>query len=108
MFSSWIFRSRVRLAELFALFPRVRVYNYDEEGVLTQPKGLKLMSSRYYDEGYEDARREMEEREELGSSRRGGGDFTAAMLIKYLAIITVAYLLLQILGVIQDAFYRVP
>lgn len=27
---------------------------------------------------YEDARREMEERE-LGSSRRGGGDFTAAV-----------------------------
>jgi hypothetical protein len=107
MFSSWIFRSCVRLAELFALFPRVRVYNYNEEGVLTQPKGLKLMSRRDYDEGYEDARREMEERE-LGSSRRGGGDFTAAMLIKYLAIIIVAYVVLQILGVIQDAFYRVP
>lgn len=35
-----------------------------------------------YEEGYEDARREMEERE-FGSSRRGGGDFTAAVLIKY-------------------------
>lgn len=69
------------------------------------------MSKRDYDEGYEDARREMEERE-LGSSRRGGGDFTAAMLIKYLAIIVVviivAYVVLQILGVIQGAFYRVP
>ena len=69
------------------------------------------MSKRDYDEGYEDARREMEERE-LGTSRRSGGDFTAAMLIKYLAIIVVviivAYVVLQILGVIQGAFYRVP
>ena len=52
----------------------------------------------------------MEERE-LGSSRRGG-DFTAAMLIKYLAIIivviTFAFVVLQILGAIQGAFYRVP
>jgi hypothetical protein len=106
MFSCWIFRSRVRLAKFFALFPRIRVYNYDEEGVLTRPKGLKLMSRRDYDEGYEDARREMEERE-LGSSRRCGGDFTTAMLIKYLAIITITYLVLQILGVVQGAFYRV-
>ena len=64
-----------------------------------------------YEEGYEDARREMEERE-LGSSRRGGGDFTAAVFIKYLAIVIVvvivAYVVLQILGVIQGAFYRVP
>ena len=68
------------------------------------------MSRRDYDEGYEDARREMEERE-LDSSRRGG-DFTVAILIKYLAIIIVviivAYVVLQILGVIQGAFYRVP
>jgi len=80
-------------------------------GAWSYLKGLKLMSRRDYDEGYEDARREMEERE-LGSSRRGGGDFTAAMLIKYLAIIVVviivAYVVLQILGVIQGAFYRVP
>ena len=47
------------------------------------------MSRRDYDEGYEDVRREMEERE-LGSSRRGGGDFTAAMLTKYFALITIA------------------
>jgi len=63
-----------------------------------------------YEEGYEDARREMQERE-LGSSRRGG-DFTAAVLIKYLAIIVVviivAYVVLQILGVIQNAFYAAP
>jgi hypothetical protein len=65
------------------------------------------MSRRDYDEGYEDVRREMKERE-LGSSRRGGGDFTAAMLTKYFALIIVAYMVLQILGVIQDAFYRVP
>jgi predicted metalloprotease len=62
-------------------------------------------------EGYEDACREMEERE-LGSSHRGGGDFTAAVLIKYLAIVVVviivAYVVLQILGVVQGAFYRVP
>lgn len=70
----------------------------------------KAMSKRDYEEGYEDARREMQERE-FGSPRRGG-DFTAAVLIKYLAIIVVviivAYVVLQILGVIQGAFYRVP
>jgi len=83
---------------------------YNEEAILSQPRGLKVMSRRDYDEGYEDARREMEERE-LDSSRRGG-DFTVAILIKYLAIIIVviivAYVVLQILGVIQGAFYRVP
>jgi predicted metalloprotease len=66
---------------------------------------------RDYEEGYEDARREMEERD-IGSSRRGGGDFTATVLIKYLAtvivVIIVAYMVLQILGGIQGAFYRVP
>ncbi len=65
---------------------------------------------RDYEEGYEDARREMEERE-LGSSRRGGGDFTATVLIKYLAtvivVIIAAYVVLQILSGIQGAFYRV-
>jgi predicted metalloprotease len=66
---------------------------------------------RDYEEGYEDARREMEERD-IGSSRRGGGDFTATVLIKYLAtvivVIIVAYMVLHILGGIQGAFYRVP
>lgn len=66
---------------------------------------------RDYEEGYEDARREMEERD-IGSSRRGGRDFTATVLIKYLAtvivVIIVAYVVLQILGGIQGAFYRVP
>jgi len=38
------------------------------------------MSRRDYDEGYEDARREMEERE-LRSSRRSDTDFTAAFFI---------------------------
>jgi hypothetical protein len=62
-----------------------------------------------YEEGYEDARKEMEERE-LGSSRRGGGEgFTAAVFIKYLAIviivIIVAYVVLQILGAIQGALF---
>ena len=59
------------------------------------------MSRRDYDEGYEDARREMQERER-GSSR-GGGDFSIAILIKYLAIIIVAYVVLQILGAIRAA-----
>ncbi len=77
---------------------------------LKPPWGLKSISRRDYEEGYKDARREMEERE-LGSSRRGG-DFTAAVFIKYLAlvviVIIVAYVVLQILGVIQGALYRVP
>lgn len=56
---------------------------------------------RDYDEGYEDARREMVERETRSS---GGGAFTAAMFIKYAAIIIVAlivaYVVLRILGVV--------
>jgi hypothetical protein len=43
---------------------------------------------REYDEGYEDARREMMDRET--SSRRGSdGAFTAAVFIKYAAIVIV-------------------
>ena len=63
---------------------------------------------RDYDEGYEDARRDMMERET--GSRRGGGDgaFTAAVFIKYAAIVIVvliiAYVVLRIVGVIQGAF----
>ncbi len=63
---------------------------------------------RDYDEGYEDARRDMMDRET--GSRRGGGDgaFTAAVFIKYAAIVIVvliiAYVVLRIVGVIQGAF----
>ena len=62
---------------------------------------------RDYDEGYEDARREMMDRET--SSRRGSdGAFTAAVFIKYAAIVIVvliiAYVVLRIVGVIQGAF----
>jgi hypothetical protein len=61
---------------------------------------------RDYDEGYEDARREMTDRET--SSRRGGdGAFTAAVFIKYAAIVIVvlviAYVVLRIVGAIQGA-----
>ena len=62
---------------------------------------------RDYDEGHEDARKEMEERE-FGGRRGGGNAFTAAVVIKYLAIVIVvliiAYVVLQILGTIQGAF----
>ena len=62
---------------------------------------------RDYDEGYEDARREMEERE-FGGRRDGGNAFTAAVVVKYLAIVIVvliiAYVVLQILGTIRGAF----
>jgi hypothetical protein len=62
---------------------------------------------RDYDEGYEDARRDMMDRE--GASRRGGdGAFTAAVFIKYAAIVIVvlviAYVVLRIVGAIQGAF----
>ncbi len=61
---------------------------------------------RDYDEGYEDARREMMERE-TGSRRGGDGAFTAAVFIKYAAIVIVvliiAYVVLRILGAIQSA-----
>jgi len=65
------------------------------------------MSRRDYDEGYEEARREMQDRE-FGSRGGGGGSsFTAAVLIKYLAIvivvIIVAYVILRILNSIQGA-----
>ncbi len=66
---------------------------------------------RDYEEGYEDARREMEERE-VGSPRRSGGEFTAAVFIKYLAIvivvIIVAYVVLDVVNVIEGFFYRTP
>ncbi len=64
------------------------------------------MSKRDYDEGYEDARKEMQERE-FGSRGGGGSSFTAAVLIKYLAIvivvIIVAYVILRILNSITGA-----
>lgn len=63
------------------------------------------MSRRDYDKGYEDARREMKERE-LRTSRRSDADFTAAFFIKYLAIVVIvaiiAYVVLQILSTVQD------
>jgi predicted metalloprotease len=64
------------------------------------------VSRRDYDEGYEDARKEMQERE-FGSRGGGGSSFTAAVLIKYLAIvivvIIVAYVILRILNSITGA-----
>ncbi len=61
---------------------------------------------RDYDEGYEEARREMMDRE-TGSRRGGDGAFTAAVFIKYAAIVIVvlviAYLVLRIVGAIQGA-----
>ena len=66
------------------------------------------MSRRDYEEGYEDARREMQERE-LGSSRRDGDSaFTIAVVVKYLAVIVVviiiAYVVLRILNTVQVTF----
>jgi hypothetical protein len=62
---------------------------------------------RDYDEGYEDARRDMMERE-TGSRSGSGGAFTAAVFIKYAAIVIVvliiAYVVLRIVGVIQGVF----
>jgi len=62
---------------------------------------------RDYDEGYEDARRDMMDRE-TGSPSSGGGAFTAAVFIKYAAIvivvIIVAYVVLRILRAIQAGF----
>jgi hypothetical protein len=59
------------------------------------------MSRRDYDEGYEEARREMQDRE-FGSRGGGGSSFTAAVFIKYLAIVIVvlivAYVVLRILN----------
>ena len=61
---------------------------------------------RDYDEGYEDARREMREREEFRS--RGDGSFTAAVIVKYVAIIIVviiiAYVILTILNSVLGIF----
>ena len=61
---------------------------------------------RDYDEGYEDARREMMDRD-TGSRRSGDGAFTAAVFIKYAAIVIVvlviAYVVLRIVGAIQGA-----
>ena len=63
---------------------------------------------RDYDEGYEDARKDMMDRET--GSRHGGGDgaFTAAVFIKYAAIVIVvliiAYVVLRILRVLQVGF----
>jgi predicted metalloprotease len=65
------------------------------------------VSRRDYDEGYEDARKEMQEREFGGSRGGGGSSFTAAVLIKYLAIvivvIIVAYVILRILNSVTGA-----
>ena len=62
---------------------------------------------RVYDEGYEDARRDMMD-QETGSWRGSDGALTAAVFIKYAAIVIVvlviAYVVLRIVGVIQGAF----
>jgi hypothetical protein len=67
-------------------------------------EGKFMGRRRDYDEGYEDARRDMAERE-TGSRRGGDGAFTAAVFIKYAAIIIVviiiAYVVLRILRVLQ-------
>ena len=65
------------------------------------------MSRRDYDEGREDARREMEERE-LGSTSRGGNSgIVVATIVKYVAIVIVvviiAYVVLRILEGAQSA-----
>ena len=62
---------------------------------------------RDYDEGYKGAPGTLMDRE--GGSRRGGdGAFTAAVFIKYAAIVIVvlviAYVVLRIVGAIQGAF----
>jgi hypothetical protein len=61
---------------------------------------------RDYDEGYEDARRDMMDRE-TGPRRGSDGAFTA-VFIKYAAIVIVvlviAYVVLRIVGAIQGAF----
>jgi len=61
---------------------------------------------RDYDEGYEDARRDLVDRET--GSPSGGGAFTAAVFIKYAAIVIVvliiAYVVLRIVGVLRGAF----
>ncbi|CAN5740247.1 hypothetical protein BH18ACT11_BH18ACT11_20940 [soil metagenome] len=63
---------------------------------------------RDYDEGYDDARREMMERETGSRRSSGDGAFTAAVFIKYAAIVIVvlviAYVVLRIVGAIQGAF----
>lgn len=64
------------------------------------------MARRDYDEGYEDARREVQQRE-FDSPRRGSnGAFTAAVFIKYLAlviiVIIIAYVVLQVVRGLQD------
>ena len=66
------------------------------------------MSRRDYEEGYEDAHREMRERE-FDSPRRGSDSaFTAAVFIKYLAIVIIvviiAYVVLRILNTILFVF----
>jgi hypothetical protein len=65
------------------------------------------VSRRDYEEGYEDARKEMQEREFGSRGGSGGSSFTAAVLIKYLAIVIVviiiAYVILRILNSIQGA-----
>jgi hypothetical protein len=62
---------------------------------------------RDYDEGYEDARREMMERE-TGPRRGSEGACSAAVFIKYAAIVIVvlviAYVVLRIVGAIRGAF----
>ena len=67
-------------------------------------EGKFMGRRRDYDEGYEDARRDMAERE-TGSRRSGDGALTAAVFIKYAAIVIVviiiAYVVLRILRVLQ-------
>jgi hypothetical protein len=61
---------------------------------------------RAYEESYEDARRDMMERE-TGSRRSGDGPVNAVVFIKYAAIVIVvlviAYVVLRIVGAIQGA-----
>ncbi len=71
-------------------------------------EGLSIVSRRDYDEGREDARQEMRERE-LGSSTSGSGNsgFTVAAIVKYVAIVVIviiiAYVVLRILNTVGSA-----
>ena len=65
------------------------------------------MSKRDYDEGREDARREMQERELGSTSGSGNSGFVVATIVKYVAIVVVviiiAYVLLRIVNTVGSA-----
>ena len=89
------------------MFACLRVSGVYNACVALSHQGGSIGRRRDYDEGYEDARKDMMDRE-TGSRRGGDGAFTAAVFIKYAAIVIVvliiAYVVLRIVGVIQGAF----